>query len=229
MSVLADGFEIEDTDLGDSLGSGSYKKAHVYLPAPDYVIVKCHDALDYDVTSEKMYEDERRTVRRALEMGVSCARIEASGVVKREGRLYASNLMRRYAASNRSCRADVLAACLNEVSIATTLRILNRLDDLAIGLWDLQFLVADDGTVVVNDVGTVVDPNDYHFEENRRTCRHMIAMARYAIHCRETGRVVSAHDCTYDLEDAGRNWVRREGSSQRALLEKFPVLAILSR
>ncbi len=225
MTILDDGFEINESDLGEHLGSGSYKAAGVYTPNPDYVITKSHYAIEADSESERMFEQERECTHRLRALGVGVAPILASGVVADGVQLFAANLMHRYAASNRSGGSKKLGAVLSEKTVSSLLKLYTRLEDLHLGIWDLQFLFAADGEAVVNDPGGLNKYHSYNFRDNKYTIKSLIGTARYALHCRETGGKLIEGD-TYDLITTSRHWVqsRESSSAQRALLEKYPLL-----
>jgi len=228
MTMLTDGFELKNDDLGDELGHGSYKGAFIYKADENFVITKSHLPFGYSNESDEMFEEERVALHRLHNLGIGVSRILATGTVLGDRGQYPANLMKRYAASNRSCSAQKIASVLNERSVASLVRLHERLMDLDMSIWDLQFLVATDGEVVVNDPGrlhfNVIKQQHYTIKENWYNIATMISAAEYSIYRRANGMTVDGlYGDAYGYRDSSRSWFKTSGRYDD-LRSKYSVL-----
>jgi hypothetical protein len=219
--LLTDGFELEKSALGALLGSGSYKEAYEIAGHPDYVMT-----VAYNKFNESSYDGDIDSERAALAklnaLGIPAARVIAAGVITEGDRAHAAHLMPRYVASDRSIMRSKLLEVANENTVASALKIMNRMRDLDIALWDTQFLIDAQGFAFISDPGDFRSRQSYG-KDTDAYCKDLINVARFVLG-EDSNKMKSSGLRGCDIVSAASTWVKRHGSSQTRLLERFPDL-----
>lgn len=210
---LSEGFVLLAEDLGRELGRGASKTAFELRARPDRVVVIHRDSGRGDLETAT---DERERLDKLIKAGVPTAPILALGTVNiptfsydhnLNGGIYGAQLMKRYASSNRCNRREVdrVVGLLNERSIASATAIYEALVEADLYVFDLQFLIDEDGSVVVSDPLDVQKMNAGRIEETREVCEEIIAGAEYS---KSKDRVFIDPDNIYCFTDLARNYRR---------------------
>lgn len=237
--MLLDGFEVDSENvLGARLGRGSYKQVYAVKGHDDLALALSLCSLaawdeGYKRDYQNMFEEERGVLHQLKGMGIPAVEVLATGVVHShkyrdkvaDASSFGAYLMPRYAASNRSDGAEHLERVIGENTVSSLLKILKGLDNYGIGIWDLQFLLDENGGVVINDPGKIKGNVDYTYGESRDTCWMWINKARHVLYLRSIGDI-SNISVTLDSRHPSRDFVRSSHARalQRDLLEKYPDL-----
>ncbi len=153
-------------NFADPVGSGGFKVAYITQDDPNTVIAIARDVhstggapIPLETQLANM-NAEVAGLQKIADLGLPVQKIEQVGVVTgQDGQPHAAIVSQRYATSSRTDLTSAGArAYLNQNTIDDLQGIEATLQARDVAIHDLQFLIAADGHVVVNDPLAVVSP-----------------------------------------------------------------------